>query len=57
MIPDNEMHYFGQVGLIPVQIQRIRYLMRIGLTLVGIEKYMNVPYSIVTAIRYGKFFK
>jgi hypothetical protein len=57
MKPDNEMYYFGQVGLTPAQIQRIRYLMRIGLTLVGIEKYMNVPYSIVTAIRYGKFFK
>jgi hypothetical protein len=57
MKPDNEMHYFGQMGLTPVQISKAKAFMRAGIPLAGIEMYLNIPISVLTMIKYGKFFK
>jgi hypothetical protein len=57
MQPDNAMYYFGQHGLTPEHIRAVKALLRSGMTIEGIEQLLNIPYSIVVAIRFGKFFK
>lgn len=53
----SQMRYLEAYGLTTEKVKEVKALLKAGRTFLQVEAETGVKYSVVMAIRYGKFFK